>query len=188
MAPPPVASASLADDHRSDEDLQESDGYALSEILLSVHKLILEHEPLTAAFILLRLSNLVETHGHMVSLTDWSDIVDDAAVETRLGSRCLAKVQMSLEKCQLTTACIGTLQRPALTDPSTSASASFPEGSAASHVPPGTDDPPGDEPAAAHAAPRHPYSNIIQATWFDAADREAQSGTSSSESYFNALQ
>eukprot|EP00929_Paragymnodinium_shiwhaense_P114805 TRINITY_DN83319_c0_g1_i1.p1 TRINITY_DN83319_c0_g1~~TRINITY_DN83319_c0_g1_i1.p1 ORF type:complete len:256 (-),score=18.75 TRINITY_DN83319_c0_g1_i1:78-845(-) len=94
MAAPALTSS--AGDRSS--DCEHTDTVALSDVLMNVRHLILQHEPLNAAFLLVRLADLIQKHGYTVSLNDWSDIVDDAAADSTKGSNVLATVQMSLDK------------------------------------------------------------------------------------------
>eukprot|EP00929_Paragymnodinium_shiwhaense_P121151 TRINITY_DN93298_c0_g1_i1.p1 TRINITY_DN93298_c0_g1~~TRINITY_DN93298_c0_g1_i1.p1 ORF type:complete len:300 (-),score=36.36 TRINITY_DN93298_c0_g1_i1:222-1121(-) len=78
--------------------LQTNDDFALSEALGSVRSVLLQHEPLSAAFLLLKLAEEMETQDVKISLRTWSEAVDSAALDRRMGSRCLAMLQNTLQK------------------------------------------------------------------------------------------
>eukprot|EP00929_Paragymnodinium_shiwhaense_P080448 TRINITY_DN41956_c0_g1_i2.p1 TRINITY_DN41956_c0_g1~~TRINITY_DN41956_c0_g1_i2.p1 ORF type:complete len:243 (-),score=17.62 TRINITY_DN41956_c0_g1_i2:88-816(-) len=74
-----------------------NDGFALSQVLEDVRSMILEHEPLRAAFLLTKVAELVQQKGFMLSLGAWSDVVDEAAIDARMGSRPMALLQESVQ-------------------------------------------------------------------------------------------
>eukprot|EP00929_Paragymnodinium_shiwhaense_P099533 TRINITY_DN6122_c0_g1_i5.p1 TRINITY_DN6122_c0_g1~~TRINITY_DN6122_c0_g1_i5.p1 ORF type:complete len:369 (+),score=67.52 TRINITY_DN6122_c0_g1_i5:61-1167(+) len=76
----------------------KGDVFSLGEALRDVRSVLLQHEVLSAAFLLVKVAELAEKQGWVIPLTEWSGAVDTAAVEARLGCRCLATIQQALDK------------------------------------------------------------------------------------------
>eukprot|EP00929_Paragymnodinium_shiwhaense_P044999 TRINITY_DN23049_c0_g1_i1.p1 TRINITY_DN23049_c0_g1~~TRINITY_DN23049_c0_g1_i1.p1 ORF type:complete len:255 (-),score=36.89 TRINITY_DN23049_c0_g1_i1:1137-1901(-) len=70
----------------------------LSDVLLSVRSVILQHEPLSAAHLLAKLAEMVAKEGFAICLREWSEAVDTAAIEARQASRSLAVMQEAVLK------------------------------------------------------------------------------------------
>eukprot|EP00929_Paragymnodinium_shiwhaense_P047221 TRINITY_DN23947_c0_g1_i1.p1 TRINITY_DN23947_c0_g1~~TRINITY_DN23947_c0_g1_i1.p1 ORF type:complete len:267 (-),score=43.42 TRINITY_DN23947_c0_g1_i1:276-1076(-) len=73
-------------------------GFALSSVLANVRLLILQHEPLSAAFLLLKVVESVEKQAFTIPRAELLTALDGAIAEARLGPKNLITMQEAVEK------------------------------------------------------------------------------------------
>eukprot|EP00929_Paragymnodinium_shiwhaense_P015774 TRINITY_DN123880_c0_g1_i1.p1 TRINITY_DN123880_c0_g1~~TRINITY_DN123880_c0_g1_i1.p1 ORF type:complete len:264 (-),score=33.68 TRINITY_DN123880_c0_g1_i1:392-1183(-) len=90
---------------------EQDDLVALSEVLLTVQSLIMQHEPRSATCLLMKVAEFVQKQGFMIAAADWFQAVKVANTTMRVTRSCLAAVQDSLEKDQASG--VGQAKQPA---------------------------------------------------------------------------
>eukprot|EP00929_Paragymnodinium_shiwhaense_P113230 TRINITY_DN81489_c0_g1_i1.p1 TRINITY_DN81489_c0_g1~~TRINITY_DN81489_c0_g1_i1.p1 ORF type:complete len:240 (+),score=27.36 TRINITY_DN81489_c0_g1_i1:91-810(+) len=76
---------------------ESTNGVSLSQVLMTVRTLVLEHEPLIVASLLKAVAALVEERRYTISLGAWAAAVDSAAIKSMSASPCLASMLRVLE-------------------------------------------------------------------------------------------